>query len=145
MKFLAITALFVAGALAVPAANYPPPPPPPPPYEDGNKGGIGYGGDYGDYYPGGHEGGGGGYGNVPTPTPTPGYGNGGSGGPGKPPTGGDGHPPHGGSGGGHGDGGSHGGNGDDSGFSPCPSGLYSNPQCCSTDVLGILGLDCSTR
>ncbi|KAM3528963.1 hypothetical protein NHJ13051_002109 [Beauveria bassiana] len=26
----------------------------------------------------------------------------------------------------------------------CPPGLYSNPQCCSADVLGVLGLDCST-
>ncbi|KAJ4163647.1 hypothetical protein LMH87_005361 [Akanthomyces muscarius] len=26
----------------------------------------------------------------------------------------------------------------------CPAGLYSNAQCCSTDVLGVLGLDCSS-
>ncbi|OAA82275.1 Trihydrophobin [Akanthomyces lecanii RCEF 1005] len=26
----------------------------------------------------------------------------------------------------------------------CPTGLYSNAQCCSTDVLGVLGLDCSS-
>ncbi|KAK5996233.1 Trihydrophobin [Cladobotryum mycophilum] len=25
----------------------------------------------------------------------------------------------------------------------CPAGLYSNPQCCATDVLGIAALDCS--
>ncbi|KAM3541966.1 hypothetical protein ARSEF1564_005135 [Beauveria bassiana] len=24
----------------------------------------------------------------------------------------------------------------------CPLGLYSVPQCCATDVLGIIGLDC---
>ncbi|KAI0903756.1 hydrophobin-like protein [Ustulina deusta] len=24
----------------------------------------------------------------------------------------------------------------------CPSGLYSNPQCCATDVLGVADLDC---
>ncbi|KAF1834406.1 hypothetical protein BDW02DRAFT_471361, partial [Decorospora gaudefroyi] len=24
----------------------------------------------------------------------------------------------------------------------CPDGLYSNPQCCATDVLGVVGLDC---
>ncbi|KAL6893292.1 hydrophobin [Trichoderma evansii] len=24
----------------------------------------------------------------------------------------------------------------------CPSGLYSNPQCCATVVLGVVGLDC---
>lgn len=27
----------------------------------------------------------------------------------------------------------------------CPSGLYSNPQCCATVVLGIVGLNCETR
>lgn len=26
----------------------------------------------------------------------------------------------------------------------CPIGLYSNPQCCATDVLGAADLDCST-
>ncbi|EDU39489.1 hydrophobin-like protein [Pyrenophora tritici-repentis] len=25
----------------------------------------------------------------------------------------------------------------------CPAGLYSNPQCCATDVLGAIGLDCA--
>ncbi|KAK6527259.1 beta ketoadipyl CoA thiolase, th1 [Arthrobotrys megalospora] len=28
-------------------------------------------------------------------------------------------------------------------YEACPTGLYSNAQCCSTDVLGVLGLDCS--
>lgn len=27
----------------------------------------------------------------------------------------------------------------------CPLGLFSNPQCCSTDVLGLAGLDCKSR
>ena len=27
----------------------------------------------------------------------------------------------------------------------CPSGLYSNPQCCATDVLGAVGLNCAVR
>lgn len=27
----------------------------------------------------------------------------------------------------------------------CPTGLYSNPQCCSAQVLGIIGLDCQVR
>lgn len=27
----------------------------------------------------------------------------------------------------------------------CPTGLYSNPQCCSAQVLGIIGLDCTVR
>lgn len=27
----------------------------------------------------------------------------------------------------------------------CSSGLYSVPQCCATDVLGIADLDCQTR
>ncbi|KAH6876093.1 fungal hydrophobin-domain-containing protein [Alternaria rosae] len=25
----------------------------------------------------------------------------------------------------------------------CPTGLYSNPQCCATDVLGVVGLNCA--
>ncbi|KAK5998950.1 Hydrophobin-1 [Cladobotryum mycophilum] len=25
---------------------------------------------------------------------------------------------------------------------PCPDGLFSVPQCCATDVLGVLALDC---
>ncbi|KAK1252467.1 hypothetical protein MKX08_003654 [Trichoderma sp. CBMAI-0020] len=24
----------------------------------------------------------------------------------------------------------------------CPDGLFSNPQCCATQVLGLIGLDC---
>lgn len=31
------------------------------------------------------------------------------------------------------------------GTSLCPAGLYSNPQCCATDVLGAIGLDCAVR
>jgi hypothetical protein len=27
----------------------------------------------------------------------------------------------------------------------CPTGLYSNPQCCATDVLGAVGLNCAVR
>ena len=27
----------------------------------------------------------------------------------------------------------------------CPNGLYSVPQCCATDVLGVANLDCQTR
>jgi hypothetical protein len=56
----------------------------------------------------------------------------------------------GGSGGGAGDipvvgpiiggGGSGGGGG---AFNPCAGALYSNPQCCSTDVLGVADLDCA--
>ncbi|PHH67928.1 hypothetical protein CDD82_988 [Ophiocordyceps australis] len=30
------------------------------------------------------------------------------------------------------------------GGSKCNPGLYSNPQCCATDVLGLLDLDCQT-
>lgn len=29
--------------------------------------------------------------------------------------------------------------------SVCPTGLYSNPQCCATDVLGVAGLNCAVR
>ncbi|RWA04332.1 hypothetical protein EKO27_g10773 [Xylaria grammica] len=28
------------------------------------------------------------------------------------------------------------------GYDGCPSGLYSNPQCCATDILGVADLDC---
>jgi hypothetical protein len=38
-----------------------------------------------------------------------------------------------------------GGNGGNGGGSLCPNGLYSNPQCCATNVLGVAALDCSTR
>lgn len=27
-------------------------------------------------------------------------------------------------------------------YDACPDGLYSNPQCCATDVLGVADLDC---
>ncbi|KAH7310660.1 fungal hydrophobin-domain-containing protein [Stachybotrys elegans] len=27
-------------------------------------------------------------------------------------------------------------------YNPCPGTLYSQPQCCATDVLGVLSLDC---
>ncbi|KAI1755750.1 hydrophobin-like protein [Xylaria castorea] len=27
-------------------------------------------------------------------------------------------------------------------YHPCPNGLYSSPQCCATDVLGVADLDC---
>ncbi|KAI1749486.1 hydrophobin-like protein [Xylaria castorea] len=27
-------------------------------------------------------------------------------------------------------------------YSACPVGLYSNPQCCATDALGVADLDC---
>ncbi|KAI1099479.1 cerato-ulmin [Jackrogersella minutella] len=29
-------------------------------------------------------------------------------------------------------------------FAPCAPGLYSSPQCCATDVLGVADLDCAT-
>lgn len=29
-------------------------------------------------------------------------------------------------------------------YAACPNGLYSDPQCCSTDVLGVADLDCSS-
>jgi len=31
------------------------------------------------------------------------------------------------------------------GPSLCPTGLFSNPQCCATDVLGVVGLNCAVR
>ncbi|EFZ04108.1 hydrophobin 2 [Metarhizium robertsii] len=30
------------------------------------------------------------------------------------------------------------------GGSVCPSGLYSNPQCCSTVIIGVIALDCKS-
>ncbi|KFH43971.1 Trihydrophobin-like protein [Hapsidospora chrysogenum ATCC 11550] len=27
-------------------------------------------------------------------------------------------------------------------YQPCPAGLFSVPQCCATDVLGVIGLNC---
>nr|AWT58105.1 hydrophobin [Trichoderma harzianum]QFR52897.1 hydrophobin [Trichoderma harzianum] len=54
--------------------------------------------------------------------------------------------PAGGNGNGNGNGHGNGnGNGNTNDAPVCPTGLYSNPQCCSTLVLGIVGLDCSTR
>ncbi|KAL9487954.1 hypothetical protein ACSS6W_000231 [Trichoderma asperelloides] len=135
MKFLAITALLVAGTLAMPASNSCPPPggdhkPPPPP-------------------PPSH----------PSPSPTPSYppppNNGGGYYP--PPPDNTSHtppppsstPPH---NGGGGDGGNDGGSGNtgggnsddgsDGGHFLCPTGLFSSAQCCSTDVLGIADLNC---
>ncbi|KAI0427581.1 fungal hydrophobin-domain-containing protein [Xylaria sp. FL1042] len=29
-------------------------------------------------------------------------------------------------------------------YDACPGGLYSNPQCCATDVLGVADIDCSS-
>lgn len=48
-------------------------------------------------------------------------------------------PTGGGSGGDGGDGGSG------TGYQPCTSTLFSDAQCCSTDVLGVVGLDCANR
>ncbi|EHK22870.1 uncharacterized protein TRIVIDRAFT_222128 [Trichoderma virens Gv29-8] len=139
MKLLAITALFIAGTLAVPASSYPPPPPE---YGDGHKGDVGYGGDHGGdhgkdhgkdhggHYPGDP--------NYPPPPP-PGYHNGGSD---KPPTDGDGYPSDGGDDGDDSDGGGHGGDRENDPSDLCPTLLYSNPQCCSASVLNIADLDC---
>lgn len=57
-------------------------------------------------------------------------------------------PTGGGGDGGDGDGdddGEHGGGDGGSTYKPCTSTLFSNPQCCSTDVLGVVGLDCANR
>ncbi|KAI1809424.1 hydrophobin-like protein [Poronia punctata] len=29
-------------------------------------------------------------------------------------------------------------------YVPCPSGLFANPQCCATDVLGLANLNCGS-
>ncbi|KAK6540678.1 beta ketoadipyl CoA thiolase, th1 [Orbilia ellipsospora] len=60
------------------------------------------------------------------------------------------NPPSGGNPGGNNPGGNNpggnnpGGNNPGGGSKACPSGLYSQPQCCSSDVLGIAALDCAT-
>ncbi|KAI1457907.1 hydrophobin precursor [Annulohypoxylon moriforme] len=36
------------------------------------------------------------------------------------------------------------GYGGDGSYVACNPGLYSNPQCCATDVLGVADLDCAT-
>lgn len=147
MKF-SVVALFAAGALAMPAGNacssssseYPPPSYPTPtttssyPYPTPNNGG-------GEYPP-------------PPPPPPPayttsppayttsppnggGWGNGGNGGNGGNNGGGNG-----------GNGGGNGGNGGNNGGGhqfKCPSGLYSNPQCCALGILGLADLDCESR
>lgn len=30
-------------------------------------------------------------------------------------------------------------------YDGCPDGLFSNPQCCATDILGVADLDCHSR
>ncbi|KAK4071001.1 fungal hydrophobin [Trichoderma aggressivum f. europaeum] len=141
MKALAITALFIAGALAVPAGSYPPPPPPD------------YGGDNGGYSPGYPTGGG--Y-VPPTPTPPPppppppSYDDGdsdepptdGDGGSYEPPTDGDGDSSDGGDDGDDSDGGSDGSDGERSGTNLCPALISGIAQCCSANVLGLVNLDC---
>ncbi|PKK41691.1 hypothetical protein CI102_13948 [Trichoderma harzianum] len=130
MKLLAITALFIAGALAVPAGSYPPPPPP----------------DYGGYSPvpssSGDD-----YGYVPpTPTPPPpppppppSYDDGGDY---EPPTDGDGDSSDGGDDGDDSDDGSDGGDGERSQTNLCPAVISGIAKCCSTNVLDLLNLDC---
>ncbi|KAL7955599.1 fungal hydrophobin domain-containing protein [Trichoderma compactum] len=147
MKLLAITALFIAGALAVPAGSYPPPPPPD------------YGGDNGGYSSVDPSSIGDGYGYVPpTPTPPPppppppSYDDGdsdepptdGDGGSYEPPTDGDGNSSDGGDDGDDSDGGSDGGDGERSGSDVCPSGLYNVAQCCDTNLLGAVFLGCDS-
>ncbi|KAL7803995.1 fungal hydrophobin domain-containing protein [Trichoderma afarasin] len=135
MKLLAITALFVAGALAVPASSYPPPPPP-------DYGGD-HGGDNGGYSPTPSSSSG--YGYVPpTPTPPPpppppSYDDGGDY---EPPTDGDGDSSDGGDDGDDSDDSGDGGDGERSGSSLCPALISGIAQCCSANVLGLLNLDC---
>ena len=62
---------------------------------------------------------------------------------GNPPAnGGHGNPPH---NGGHGKPPHNGGHGGDKGEYKCPAGLYSNAQCCATDILGVADLNCGSR
>ncbi|PNP44485.1 hypothetical protein THARTR1_11023 [Trichoderma harzianum] len=141
MKFLAVAALFVAGALAVPASSYPPPPPP-------------YYGDHGGYSP--VPTGGGGYGSVPptpTPPPPPSYDDGGSdenptdgdGDDYEPPADGDGDSSDGGDDGDDGDGGSDGSDGERAASVLCPALISGIAQCCSANVLNLVNLDCVSR
>ncbi|KAJ4865444.1 fungal hydrophobin domain-containing protein [Trichoderma breve] len=134
MKLLTITALFVAGALAVPASSYPPPPPPD----------YGDGGDNGGYSPVPSSSGDG-YGYVPpTPTPPlppppPSYDDGGDY---EPPTDGDGDSSDGGDDGDDSDDSGDDSDGERSGSNICPNVLYGVAQCCDTVVAGLLGLGC---
>lgn len=133
MKLLAITALFIAGTLAVPASSYPPPPPPD----------YGDGGDSGGYSPTPSSSSG--YGYVsPTPTPPPpppppSYDDGGDY---EPPTDGDGDSSDGGDDGDDSGDSGDGGDGERSGSNICPGTFYSVAQCCDTLVLGLIGLGC---
>lgn len=45
---------------------------------------------------------------------------------------------------GHGGDGGSGGSGGGS-YAACPGTLFGETQCCATDVLGVLGLDCTNR
>ncbi|KAM6479950.1 fungal hydrophobin-domain-containing protein [Trichoderma sp. SZMC 28011] len=133
MKLLTITALFIAGALAVPASSYPPPPPPD------------YGGDNG--------GDNGGYSPTPSssssyvpPTPTPpppppppSYDDGDDY---EPPTDGDGDSSDGGDDGDDSGDSGDGGDGERSGSNICPHTLYGLAQCCSLSVLGLVNIGC---
>lgn len=76
---------------------------------------------------------------LPSVEPATGKGHGGKGHGGSGPSGGGGSS---GPGGGASDGGGNGGG--VAAYKPC-SGLYSTPQCCATDILGVADLDCANR
>ncbi|KAK3182504.1 beta ketoadipyl CoA thiolase, th1 [Lecanicillium sp. MT-2017a] len=157
MKLLTVAALlFASSSLAVPTNNGGACIPRPHPGDGNNGNHPGNGGD-GNNPPGnGGDGnnppGNGGDGNNPPGNGGDGNNPPGNGGDGNNPpgNGGDGNNPPGNGGDGNnppgngGDGNNPPGNGGDDDYMACPSGLYSNPQCCDTDVLGVLGLDCST-
>ncbi|KAL5088927.1 hypothetical protein Trisim1_006073 [Trichoderma cf. simile WF8] len=133
MKLLAITALFIAGALAVPAGSYPPPPPPD----------YGDGGDNGGYSPTPSSSSGYGYvpptPTLPPPPPPPSYDDGGDY---EPPTDGDGDSSDGGDDGDDSGDSGDGGDGERSGSNLCPAVVSGIAKCCSASVLGLLNLDC---
>ncbi|KAG5978873.1 beta ketoadipyl CoA thiolase, th1 [Claviceps digitariae] len=104
-----------------------------------NGGGSNPGGNNGGgSNPGGNNGGGSNPGGNNGGGSNPGGNNGGGSNPGG--NNGGGSNPGGNNGGGSNPGGNNGG-----GDALCPSGLYSNPQCCATDVLGVADLNCVNR
>ena len=129
MKFLAAASVLFLGALAVPTTQC----------GECDKNQHEHSGDnypvgnHGGSYPGGNSG----YPGHPTPG-YPGGNNPGGNNPGGPGGNNPGGP------GGNNPGGP-GGNSPGSAYGACTSQLYSNAQCCSVDVLGLLGLDCANR
>ncbi|OWT43591.1 fungal hydrophobin domain-containing protein [Pochonia chlamydosporia 170] len=126
MKFLAVASLLFASTLAVPTSQC---------------------GECQHHHPGGNNPGGNNPGGNNPGGNNPGGNNPGGNNPGGNNPGGNnpgGNNPGGNNPGGNNPGGNNPGGNNPGSYNPCPSGLYANPQCCSTDVLGVAGLDCKS-